>query len=162
MFFSQHAKSVTLLVRGGDLAKSMSHYLIEQLKTRENIHVLLNSQVVEVLGDGDKLSAIRIKHEQGESTVPSAGLFVFIGAQADTQWLPPDISTTDGYVVTHQRWDKAAHGRDPYLYETSVPGIFACGDVRWSQAKRVAAAVGEGSMAATFALHFLHSLNASE
>ena len=87
------------------------------------------------------------------------GLFIFIGADAETEWLPPDIARdARGYVLTGDDLKKAgrwSHSRDPYLLETSVPGVFACGDVRLSPVKRVASAVGEGSMAIAFVLQFL-------
>jgi thioredoxin reductase (NADPH) len=87
------------------------------------------------------------------------GLFVFIGADAETQWLPPEIARdASGYVLTGEDVVKAgrwSEPRDPYLLETSVPGVFACGDVRLSPVKRVASAVGEGSMAITFVHQFL-------
>ena len=89
------------------------------------------------------------------------GLFVFIGADAETGWLPDDIARdARGYVLTGEDLKKAgrwSHGRDPYLLETSVPGVFACGDVRLSPVKRVAAAVGEGSMAIALIRQFLAS-----
>ena len=91
--------------------------------------------------------------------LPSGGLFVFIGADAETAWLPPEIATDhNGYVLTGPDVPveaRAGGGRDPYLLETSVPGIFACGDVRYSPVKRVAAAVGEGSMAIAFVHQYL-------
>ena len=87
------------------------------------------------------------------------GLFVFIGADAETDWLPPEIARdARGYVLTGDDVMKAgrwSHSRDPYLLETSVPGIFACGDVRLSPVKRVAAAVGEGSMAIALVRQYL-------
>ena len=98
------------------------------------------------------------------STSKRSGLFVFIGADAETAWLPPEIALDGrGYVLTGA--DLSAAGRwqlerDPYLLETSVPGIFACGDVRFSPVKRVAAAVGEGSMAIAFVHQYLRSLEA--
>ncbi len=155
MFFSAHARSVTILCRGDGLAKSMSRYLIDQLGTRPNIRIQLGKEVAAAHGD-DKLEALDV-HDlaTGETTrVPSGGLFIFIGADAQTSWLPPEIALDPkGYVLTGP--DVCAAGRwqlerDPYLLETSVPGIFACGDVRFSPVKRVAAAVGEGSMAIAF------------
>ena len=89
----------------------------------------------------------------------SAGLFIFIGADAETEWLPPDIARdTRGYVLTGDDLKKAgrwSHIRDPCLLETSTPGVFACGDVRLSPVKRVASAVGEGSMAIAFVHQYL-------
>ena len=155
MFFSSHARSVTILYRGETLEKSMSRYLVDQLATRANIHVLFRTEVTAAHGD-TSLEAIDVRDTAtGETTrLESGGLFIFIGADAETGWLPPEIALEPkGYVLTGPdvhaagRWQLE---RDPYLLETSVPGIFACGDVRYSPVKRVAAAVGEGSMAIAF------------
>jgi len=160
MFFANHARAVTLVVRGDSLEKSMSHYLIEQLRGKSNIHVALRSEVHAVHGD-DQLKAIDIV-EHGSGAMrrhDSGGVFVFIGADAETSWLPDEIARDErGYVLTGEATVKAGRwheDRDPYLLETSVPGIFGCGDVRSSPVKRVAAAVGEGSMAIAFIHQFL-------
>lgn len=160
MHFANYARKVTLIVRGDSLEKSMSHYLIEQLRGKSNIGVLLHSEVQAVYGDGH-LTAIDIR-DNPTGTVgrhDCGGLFVFIGADADTAWLPTAIARdARGYVLTGDDTVKAgrwSHNRDPYLLETSVPGIFACGDVRASKVKRVAAAVGEGSMTIAFVHQFL-------
>jgi thioredoxin reductase (NADPH) len=151
---------VTIVYRGETLEKSMSQYLVEQLATRANIDVLYRSEVVAAHGDS-ALEAIDIRSSAtGEtSRVASGGLFIFIGADAETSWLPPEIALDPkGYVLTGPdvraagRWEL---DRDPYLLETSVPGIFACGDVRYGPVKRVAAAVGEGSMAIAFVHQYL-------
>jgi thioredoxin reductase (NADPH) len=160
LFFANHARKVTLLVRGDALEKSMSHYLIEQLRRKPNIAVALNCEVLGVHGN-DHLDAIDVANRAtGEvRREDSAGLFVFIGADAQTDWLPPEIGRDPrGYVLTGTDVVKSgvwSQSRDPYLLETSVPGIFACGDVRLSPVKRVAAAVGEGSMAIAFTHQFL-------
>jgi thioredoxin reductase (NADPH) len=156
IFFANHARSVTILCRGDSLDKSMSRYLIAQLEARSNVVTLPRTEVVGVHGD-DALEAIDV-HDSGtaETTrLESGGLFVLIGADAQTAWLPPEIALDrNGYVLTGTDVTAAGawrlDGRDPYLLETSVPGIFACGDVRFSPVKRVAAAVGEGSMAIAF------------
>jgi thioredoxin reductase (NADPH) len=155
MFFSAHARSVTILYRGETLEKSMSQYLVDQLANRANIRVLYRTEVVAAHGD-TALETIDIRNSATDDTtrLVSGGLFIFIGADAETPWLPPEIAVDQkGYVLTGS--DVLAAGqwqldRDPYLLETSVPGIFACGDVRFSPVKRVAAAVGEGSMAIAF------------
>jgi thioredoxin reductase (NADPH) len=160
LFFSSHAKSVTILCRGDSLEKSMSRYLVDQLATRLGVNALFGVEVAEVHGDAS-LEAIDIRDRAtgASSRFASGGLFVFIGADADTAWLPPEIALEGrGYVLTGTdlraagRWEL---DRDPYLLETSVPGIFACGDVRFSPVKRVAAAVGEGSMAIAFVHQYL-------
>jgi thioredoxin reductase (NADPH) len=162
MFFSPHAGSVTILCRGETLDKSMSRYLVDQLATRSNIRTLYRTEVVAARGDGS-LEELDIRDDAtGETTrVASGGLFIFIGADAETAWLPPEIALdAKGYVLTGP--DVSAAGRwqldrDPYLLETSVPGIFACGDVRSSPVKRVASAVGEGSMAIAFVHQYLRA-----
>ena len=160
LFFSTHARSVTILHRGDTLEKSMSRYLIEQLATRTNIDVMFGTEVAAVQGDVS-LEAIDVRDAASGETarLESGGLFIFIGADAETGWLPPEIALDqNGFVLTGPdvraagRWELE---RDPYLLETSVPGIFACGDVRLGPVKRVAAAVGEGSMAIAFVHQYL-------
>jgi thioredoxin reductase (NADPH) len=165
MFFSSHARSVTILYRGETLEKSMSRYLVDQLATRSNINVRYRTEVTAADGD-TSLEAIDVRDAAtGETTrLESGGLFIFIGADAETAWLPPEIALDEkGYVLTGSdvravgRWQL---DRDPYLLETSAPGIFACGDVRFSPVKRVAAAVGEGSMAIAFVHQYLRDAEA--
>ena len=160
LFFSTHARSVTILSRREGLEKSMSRYLIEQLEARQNIRVVFGTEVAAVHGELS-LEAIELRDcASGEATrLDSGGLFIFIGADAQTGWLPPEIALDPkGFVLTGSemraagRWEVE---RDPYLLETSVPGIFACGDVRFGPVKRVAAAVGEGSMAIAFVHQYL-------
>ena len=159
LLFSNHARSVTLLARGETLERSMSRYLIEQLEAHSNIATQFRTQVVAAHGD-DSLEAIEISDGNGATRrLGSGGLFIFIGADAETAWLPPEIALDrHGYVLTGAdvrdagRWEQ---DRDPYLLETSVPGIFASGDVRLGPVKRVAAAVGEGSMAIAFVHQYL-------
>ncbi|MFO1143265.1 MAG: FAD-dependent oxidoreductase [Amaricoccus sp.] len=160
LYFANHARRVTLVVRGENLEKSMSQYLIDQVGTKSNIRVALRSEVTAVHG-GEHLTAIDLADRAAGTIVREdcAGLFVFIGADAETGWLPPEIARDRrGYVLTGPDVEKSgrwALPRDPYLLETSVPGIFACGDVRSSTVKRVASAVGEGSMAIAFVHQFL-------
>ena len=158
--FSTHAKSVTILCRGDTLEKSMSRYLVDQLATRANIRTLYRTEVTAAHG-GLSLEAIDVHDRASGATtrLDSGGLFIFIGADAETSWLPPEIALDrHGYVLTGSdvraagRWEL---DRDPYLLETSVPGIFASGDVRYGPVKRVAAAVGEGSMAIAFVHQYL-------
>ena len=160
LYFANHARRVTLVVRGDALEKSMSRYLIEQLGGKSNVTVQVGSEVVAAHGDThlraidirDGASAKVRRHDCG-------GLFVFIGADAQTGWLPADIACDKrGYVLTGDDVVKAGcwpHSRNPYLLESSVPGVFACGDVRLSPIKRVASAVGEGSMAIAFVHKYL-------
>jgi thioredoxin reductase (NADPH) len=160
LHFANHARTVTLVVRGDSLEKSMSHYLIEQLRGKSNIAVQLRSEIHAVHGD-THLTAIDIRDGASKAVRRQVcgGLFVFIGADADTGWLPAEIARdARGYVLTGDDVVKAgrwSHSRDPYLLEASVPGIFACGDVRLSPVKRVASAVGEGSMAIALVHQYL-------
>jgi len=162
LFFSTHARSVTILSRAETLEKSMSRYIVDQIATRSNIRTLLRTEVVAAHGN-TSLEAIDVRNAATEETtrLECGGVFIFIGADAETAWLPPEIALDrHGYVLTGSdvraagRWE---HERDPYLLETSVPGIFACGDVRFGPVKRVAAAVGEGSMAIAFVHQFLRN-----
>jgi thioredoxin reductase (NADPH) len=138
----------------------MSSYLVDQLAARSNIEVLTQTEAVAAHGD-DSLQEIEVRHrETGETKrLESGGLFIFIGADAETGWLPPEIALDDHRFVLTGSGVKAAGRweleRDPYLLETSVPGVFACGDVRSGPVKRVAAAVGEGSMAIAFVHQYL-------
>ncbi|HEX4720108.1 MAG TPA: FAD-dependent oxidoreductase, partial [Thermoleophilaceae bacterium] len=162
LFFSNHAKQVTILCRGRALERSMSHYLVAQIAARPNVHTLYRSEVVATHGDASLMGFDVHNSETGETTrLDSGGLFIFIGADAETGWLPPEIGLDNrGFVLTGP--DVAASGqweleRDPYLLETTVPGVFACGDVRYGPVKRVAAAVGEGSMAIAFVHQYLRA-----
>jgi thioredoxin reductase (NADPH) len=160
LYFANHARMVTLVVRGDSVEKGMSQYLIDQLRAKSNIAVLLRSEVTAAHGETN-LTAIDIRNRADQSVrrADSGAVFVFIGADAETGWLPAEIARdAKGYVLTGDDVVKArkwSQPRDPYLLETSVPGVFACGDVRLSPVKRVAAAVGEGSMAIAFVHQFL-------
>jgi thioredoxin reductase (NADPH) len=160
IFFSSHARSVTLLVRGESLAASMSQYLIEQIATKANIRVETRSEVVGVHGD-EQLEAIEIIDRRAGTTArrTTRALFVLIGAEAATDWLPSEIARDEhGFIVTGTEAMKAVQwtaDREPFALETSAPGIFAIGDVRSGSVKRVAAAVGEGGMAIAFAHRYL-------
>ncbi|RKR37878.1 cyclic nucleotide-binding domain-containing thioredoxin-disulfide reductase [Paraburkholderia sp. BL17N1] len=160
LYFANHARMVTLVLRGDSLEKSMSRYLIEQLRGKSNVAVRLRAEVVGAYGD-THLTAIDVRDASSEEArrQDCGALFVFIGADAQTGWLPEEIARdARGYVLTGDDVVKAgrwSHNRDPYLLESSVPGVFACGDVRLSPVKRVASAVGEGSMAIAFAHKYL-------
>jgi thioredoxin reductase (NADPH) len=160
LFFSNHARSVTIICRGESLDKSMARYLANQLAARPNIRAMNRTEVVAAHVDVS-LEAVDVRNGATAETtrLESGGLFMFIGADAETAWLPPEIALDrHGYVLTGSdvraagRWEL---DRDPYLLETSVRGIFAAGDVRSSPVKRVASAVGEGSMAIAFAGQYL-------
>jgi len=165
MFFANHARTVTLLVRGDSLEKSMSQYLIDQIRAKSNIKVALGCEVRGVHGE-DCLTEIDIAERGGTMRREvCGGLFVFIGADAETGWLPPEIARDErGFVLTGpdlQAAGRWSQDRDPYLLETSLPGFFACGDVRLGPVKRVASAVGEGSMTIAFVHQYLRELTRS-
>jgi thioredoxin reductase (NADPH) len=153
MFMSRQASQVRLLIRGDDLGKSMSRYLVDQIERNELVTVCRNTEVVE-LGGERELETITVADTQsGErSTVPAKALFVFIGASPHTEWLEGQLATdAAGFLLTGRDVQDGAlaehNGGAPYFLETSRPGIFAVGDVRSGSIKRVASAVGEGSMA---------------
>ena len=152
IFFSNHARSVTLLVRGESLAASMSSYLIEQIATKANIRVETRSEVVAVHGN-EQLEAIEVIDRRAGTTSrrDTRALFVLIGAEAATDWLPSEIARDEhGFVLTGTDATKTGQwkaDREPFALETSATGIFAVGDVRSGSVKRVAAAVGEGGIA---------------
>jgi len=167
VFFSRTARSVTLLVRGDALERSMSHYLIQQIGELPNIRVRTRCEVVGASGR-DHLERITIA-DRGAGTEEEAGtswLFVFIGAAPCTDWLGKEIIRDEnGFVLTGP--DLLVDGqppgdwpleRHPYFLEASVPGVFAAGDVRGQSVKRVASAVGEGAMAVTFVHRYLELL----
>ncbi|MDY6899676.1 MAG: FAD-dependent oxidoreductase, partial [Cyanobacteriota bacterium] len=165
MFFSQHAEHVTMLVRGDSLVKTMSKYLIDQIEETENISVQLRSSVIEVKGK-TSLEAITIAN--GDTgfvkTVSANSLFIFIGAVPCTEWLEGFVERDErGYILTGSYLNRNGQSlrgwrlkRDPFLLETSVPGVFAVGDVRHNSVKRVASAVGEGSIAIQFVHQYLN------
>ncbi|MES2439903.1 MAG: FAD-dependent oxidoreductase [Verrucomicrobiota bacterium] len=153
MFLSGFAAKVFLVIRGGDLTKSMSSYLSTRVEAKDNIEILYQTEIRKMSGDG-RLEAVEIENTRtGErSTIEAAAVFSMIGAKPCTHWLPPEILTdekqfiqTGAVVANAPAWKDA--GRSPYPFETSRPGIFAAGDVRSGSVKRCSAAVGEGSMA---------------
>ena len=153
VFMSRHASDCRLLIRGDDLGKSMSRYLVDQIERNDAVQVCRNCQVVELGGERELESVTVADSRSGERwQVPCRALFVFIGASPHTEWLEDQLATDDaGFLLTGRdvqgadlaEWD----GQRPYFLETSRPGIFAVGDVHSGSIKRVASAVGEGSMA---------------
>jgi thioredoxin reductase (NADPH) len=162
MHFSKYAGSVTMLVRGDSLERSMSKYLINQIAGTSNIRVETHSQVLEAMGES-RLESIRIQTCKGEETRPATALFIFIGAAPATDWLPESIMRDpNGFILSGP--DLQVEGkyprtwkedRAPYLLETSLPGIFVAGDVRHGSVKRVASSVGEGSIVVQFMHQYL-------
>lgn len=164
--FSEIARSVKMIVRGDSLSKSMSHYLVERIATVPNISVIPNSEVVEVLG-AERLEQIVVRHHDTASTetLRAAALFIFIGAEPHTEWLEGTVCRDHkGFLVTGANLvdnGKRPAGwglsRDPYLLETSIPGVFAVGDVRDGAVRRVANSVGEGSIVLYFVRQYMRN-----
>ena len=167
MFFSRYARKVTMMVRSSSLAKGMSQYLVDQIGRTENIQVMLRAEVVEAIGN-DRLEAIRICNvDNGEvGTYPTAAMFIFIGAAPHAELVAGIVEQdSSGFILTGP--DLMLHGnrpkgwtlnRDPFLLETSIPGIFAAGDVRHRSVKRVATAVGEGAVAVALIHQYLKTV----
>jgi thioredoxin reductase (NADPH) len=164
LHFAKFACKVTMLVRANGLESSMSKYLIDEIEQTSNIVVEPNTVVLGADGE-DHLDSIRTCGPGGETCRKASSLFVFIGAVPGTEWLPDGVLRDDkGFILAGPEL-KAAGGfkgiwkqdRDPYLLETSVPGIFVAGDVRHGSVKRAASAVGEGSIAVQFAHQYLAS-----
>ncbi|ADV81795.1 FAD-dependent oxidoreductase [Terriglobus saanensis] len=156
MYFAKYARSVRMILRGDGLAKSMSRYLIDQIEATDTIQVETNAEIIEMMGD-THLEQVRIQTATGEEIRPASSVFIFIGAAPKTAWLPDDVERDDrGFVLAGPDVrDRKAFTREPYLLETSVPGIFVAGDVRHGSVKRVASAVGEGSIAIQFVHQYL-------
>ena len=155
LYLAKHARHVTLVVRGDNLERSMSEYLIREIEATANITVRLHTEVTDGHG-ADHLETLTLHHRQNGTTeqVPAAALFVLIGGEPRTQWLPETIQRRWGYILTGR--DVVRDGADPSRWpldraplplETSVPGLFAVGDVRYRSIKRVASAVGDGATA---------------
>ena len=152
LHLARYAKRVTLVVRADSLDTSMSHYLVRQIEATPNVDVCTRTEVVDGHGDGwlEQL-VLRDRADGRQRTVPAQGLFLMIGARPHTEWLPASIERDrDGFVVTGADLSPIATGardRPPLALETSLPGVLAVGDVRHGSVKRVASAVGEGSIA---------------
>jgi thioredoxin reductase (NADPH) len=158
VYFSKYAASVTMLVRGPSLTASMSHYLIEQIAALENVHVRIGTTASAAEQQDGHLSSVHVSGPEGEQTLPADACFVFIGASPRTDWLDGVIARDErGFILAGR--DAQAAGwsleRDPYVLETTVPGVFVAGDVRARSIKRVASAVGEGSMAVSLIHEYL-------
>jgi thioredoxin reductase (NADPH) len=156
MYLSRYARKVNVIVRGDDLSKSMSRYLVERIEQLDNVEVFCESSVVALDGDGH-LQSVTVELGSGEKrTFTSPALFIFIGAAPHTRWLEGCLQLDKrGFVLTgnslppeslgSESWKSVS--RPPMFLETSLPGVFAAGDARSGSIKRVASAVGEGSMA---------------
>jgi thioredoxin reductase (NADPH) len=165
MYFKDFADRVVMVVRGDSLHAKMSHYLVGRIESTPNIDVRLKTEVRACHGR-EHLETLELWDKQTEQfdTVPARYLFVFLGAAPRTEWLRGVVACDErGFVLTGPDLDPKTHLRDwplersPYLLETNVPGVFACGDARRASVKRVASAVGEGSVA----VHFMHQILAA-
>lgn len=162
VFLASESRRVHLLVRGSSLYDTMSSYLVHRIEQTPNIELHLGTEVLRMLG-GDELTEVEIIDRRAEKTsrLPIAALFSFIGAVPRTDWLPAEIERDEkgfvrtGGAVSKDRWKER---RSPYFLETSRPGVFAAGDVRSGSVKRVASAVGEGSMAVQLVHEYLSGM----
>jgi thioredoxin reductase (NADPH) len=167
MFFSRHAKQVTMLVRGSGLAASMSRYLIDRIEDAKNVDVLFNTVVASVRGQG-RLEGITVADAGSGATreVAADAMFIFIGSAPSTEVVAGLVERdAQGFILTGRdllvegKWPKTwTANRDPFLLETSVPGVFAAGDARHGSGKRVAAAVGEGSATVSMVHEYLETV----
>lgn len=166
MFFAEYARKVIMLVRGETLDAKMSHYLVRRIHEHERIDVRLETEVAACHGEAHLEALTLVDNNSGEKEkIETRYLFVFIGAAPYTEWLGAEVARDErGFVLTGPDLDSETHLKDwplersPFLLETNVPGIFAAGDVRGGSVKRVASAVGEGSVAVYFMHRFLASL----
>jgi thioredoxin reductase (NADPH) len=162
LHFAKYARKVTMLVRGSGLSATMSKYLIDEIERTSNVSVETHTQVIAAEGE-ERLEALRLRGAKGEYCVQASSVFVFIGAEPGVEWLPDAVLRDGkGFVLAGpdlRQNGKAPDGwhenREPFLLETSVPGVFVAGDVRHGSVKRVASAVGEGSIAVQFAHQYL-------
>jgi thioredoxin reductase (NADPH) len=166
VFLASRLRRVVIVIRGHDLANSMSQYLLTRIEQTPNIEVVTRHVVVGLEGE-ESLEAIRLRDRDSgsERTEPARGLFIFIGAVPRTEWLADQVEVDDkGFLLTGSNLLAgrsepppafSALGRLPHPLETSVPGVFAVGDIRSRSVKRVASAVGEGSMAVRFVHEYL-------
>lgn len=158
VYFSSYASRVTILVRGPSLEKSMSHYLIEQIAALPNVEVRTRSSALAAEGEQGRFHRLRVEGPDGVDTIDADACFVFIGASPRTNWLAGTVARDErGFILAGR--DAQASGwplaREPYVLETTVPGVFVAGDVRARSIKRVASAVGEGSMAISLIHEYL-------
>jgi thioredoxin reductase (NADPH) len=167
LHLAKYAERVTIVVRGDSLRASMSDYLVQEIEATNNLAVRLQTQIVDGRGVRRLEGLILKDGASGETaTVPAAALFVLIGAQPHTGWLPASVLRDErGFILTGpdlvrdgQSPESWPLQRPPYLLETSLPGVFAVGDVRAGSLKRVAAAVGDGSTA----IQFIHQYIAEQ
>ena len=165
VYLASRTRRVYLLIRGDDLGKSMSNYLVRRIKYAEKVELLAHTEVRELVGE-DRLAGIVVEDNRSGAcrTLGARALFVFIGAEANTGWLVGAVELDQsGFVLTGAALERSVlegsvwqeRSRDPFLLETSLPGVFAAGDARGGSIKRCTSAVGEGSMAVKFVHQYL-------
>jgi thioredoxin reductase (NADPH) len=165
VYLASRTRRVYLLIRGDDLGKSMSNYLVRRIKYAEKVELLAHTEVRELVGE-DRLAGIVVEDNRSGAcrTLGARALFVFIGAEANTNWLEGAVELDQsGFVLTGAALERSVlegsvwqeRSRDPFLLETSLPGVFAAGDARGGSIKRCTSAVGEGSMAVKFVHQYL-------
>ena len=168
IYLSKFAKNVYIVIRKPDLTSSMSSYLIDQINTVSNIQVVANTEITKVEGENERLSCVELTDVSSDEKrkSPANALFIFIGSKPYTEWIMDEVLQDEkGFLKTGKDLQNDEHfkakwkiKRDPYLLETSSPGIFASGDVRSGAMNRVASAVGEGSMAIKFVHQYLNEV----
>jgi thioredoxin reductase (NADPH) len=163
VFLAGQARQVLLLIRGDDLHKNMSSYLVQRIESTPNIKLCCQTAIRNMVGSDDLHAIETVNTKTGQAqTVETPAVFSFIGAVPRTDWLPPEIETdAKGFVRTGNTLAQSPHWtlqRQPFLLETSRPGVFAAGDVRSGSVKRVASAVGEGAMAVQFVHEYLKEM----
>jgi thioredoxin reductase (NADPH) len=168
LHLARYASQVTLVVRGDALSASMSDYLITEIEATDNIHIRLHTEVIDGQGTGRLEKLVLRDAVSGETDrVDARALFIFIGAQPRTHWLPESILRDErGFILTGQDMmrngklpDSWPLARAPLLLETSAPGVFAAGDVRYRSVKRVASAVGEGGIAIQMVHEYIRQIS---
>jgi len=167
MYFSRFAKNVTMIVRGESISTSMSQYLIDQIEGTPNIRIWPNTEISEAIGT-NRLECLKIhrKDKKQEETIPASAMFIFIGATPHTDWLGSQLARDpNGFILSGPDMNTNGHSqynfgdeRVPFMLETSLPGVFVAGDVRHGSVKRVASAVGEGSMSVMFVHRYLSTI----
>ena len=156
VYLSKHARSVHILVRRDGLGETMSRYLIRRIEETPNIHLHCRSEITRLIGDGSRLQAVEYRNRRANETVrvDTQSVFLFLGASPCTTWLRGTVALDEkGFIKTGpdlEPEELAQHERAPTLFETSLPRVYAVGDVRSGSVKRVASAVGEGSIVVQF------------
>lgn len=163
MFLASTAREVKLLIRGGDLTKSMSAYLCERIEQHPKIEVMRHTEVSQIQGDTASVGSVQVRHNQTDQLTEfdCAGIFIFVGARPHTEWLPDTVALDEkGFVLTGSAFDieRWPLDRHPYECESSLPGIMAAGDVRAGTTKRCGFAVGDGSLSVACIHRFLSGL----